>query len=213
MSDRFARAFLAGEAVILGYRLPGYSVGHAFRLSAVGHPFAVGDGNLTPGDVVYALRVLASDTPRTDSFVPTLRDVWTRLRMTRDHSVFYAAAGAIVQFIEEHSSFPKFWKNKQSSGNGPTAPALLSLVASLVRFGVPEREAWAKSVGEAAWLRAALIEAEGGKVNFFDEERVSRSVVDPNEEHGTIEDYIARARSERRPNVATIFRRDNGGEN
>lgn len=172
MDDRFFTAFFPGEAVICGRRLCNFSAYHYTLLKSINSPFLEPGREIAPGDLIVASKALASNFGPTPDMRPLLRDVWWRIKLSRDPVMFRRQCKALALLIESHTSYPKFWDvvHGKNDTRELTAPDIMLVVAALMhKSHVPEADAWNMSLGRAQWLNAVVAEIEGSERRFLDE--------------------------------------------
>lgn len=173
MIEAFYNAFLPPSADVCGRRLDQFTVWHHFVLEAVGSPVVTGGENITPVDLLVAVRVcrLKYGGPRRLS--PGLRDFLWRRRMVRNPELFKREAKRFYAWLEGSAAAPNYWQRRSSGGeqtvySSEYTPQSLALVCSLMaRAGLSRADAWNTPIGEARWLDAQLARLEGVDLHFL----------------------------------------------
>jgi hypothetical protein len=169
-----AESFLNADHRIFGRRMLPLSLGHAFALEAVGNPFY--HGKLGTSD---ELRLAAWMCSRPPLSLPETSGWRHRLwRWGTDKADFNAEVAAWRAYVADYVAPPQLWNKAPKAGerrHEPSKiPSNLLTVVRLMRMGMTEQQAWATSVGVAAWYEAAWYESEGGQLDIVtDAERMA----------------------------------------
>lgn len=179
MDDNFYSAFFPGSIKILGYQMRSFCLAHRLVLMAIKSPLLAQDDPITPADLLIALKVCSSKADLieqggidlTETFLDRIKRYWLEAKRER----FQSYALLFLQYVQAHTIKPKFWRDATNQPEPLTAPEVLSLVASLVSCGIPERDAWQMSEGRAAWLEAAIVERQSTGLRFLYQEDIEQA--------------------------------------
>lgn len=81
---------------------------------------------------------------------------------TFDPRYFRECSQRFVDYLEEHSSSPKFWNRVDEHFNRAAIPWQLNVASSILRqTSLSEREVWLMPLGRALWYATALARQEG----------------------------------------------------
>lgn len=164
MADlRFFSAFLtpAGTS-ILGKKLKPFCLKHRIFLEGIESPFLQQDKELTPTDLIIALKICADES--IDGF--TLREKWQALVLTLSKTRMAEASLAFVKHINQQASYPKFYDKKKSQGES-ALPWQLSILATLIRSGITYNDALNMPEAKALWLATAFNIHQGAKIDIL----------------------------------------------
>lgn len=167
MEKRWIKAatILPPTVKIGGVRLLPFCLRHRVALEALGSPVIETTKSLSTTEFLMGLRVLST----TD--LKRLRDPWTIREQIRlaiynnSPKRFLEDVAKLITYFEAQSLWPRIWQ-KQNPNKDYALPWQLTIVAALVRNGVPLESAWTMPEAEAVWLYFANCAAEGSKVDL-----------------------------------------------
>jgi hypothetical protein len=164
MADlRFFSAFLTPSGTsILGKKLKPFCLKHRIFLEGIASPFMEQDKELTPTDLIIALKICADES--IDGF--TLADKWKALVLTLSKKQMAEAALAFVKHINQQNSYPKFYEKKSSNGES-SIPWQLSILATLIRNGISYTDALNMPESKALWMATAFNIQQGAKLDIL----------------------------------------------
>lgn len=147
---------------MLGRKLRPFSLAHRLVLEALDSPLVSESTAFAMGDLLLAARVCSMPNP----FRPLLKPTWMeRVRFWRgtfDPSYFRSESQKFVDYLDDHSSAPKFWNRLDQTFARTSVPWLLDLAAGILRrTSFSEREVWLMPIGKAFWYYTALCKQEG----------------------------------------------------
>ena len=126
-------------------------------------------GQVTPSDLVLGCKVLSSSTIDEVLTKPTFWDSVHYYLMVISPAYFrYVLAGIRVHF-EDATSWPEVIK-KENETDGKGVPWVCSVIASLVKCGVPLNEVLTMPEGQAVWLHITIGINEGADVDILSTE-------------------------------------------
>lgn len=165
MADlRFFNAFLIpGKTIILGKHLKPFALKHRIWLEAIGSPFAELDKEITPADLLIALKLCAGEMIDKKS----LRDYWIMFRLIRDKELLERAVKAFINYIETEHTWPKFYQRTNKDGYSNSFPWQLKVVANLVSNGIAYADALSMPEAKAIWLSCAFNHNEGATLDLL----------------------------------------------
>lgn len=173
MIEGYYNAFLPPSVRICGRWLETFTVWHRFLLEAIRSPFATGEGDITPADLLRAVKICRTNYDGSRSLKPGIRDfIWKR-RMERNPHLFHRETGNFSKWLSLNNSRPDYWQKPSSSSGGESftleeTPVPLALICSLMRrAGMSRSEAWGTPLGEALWLDAMLAKITGADLHFL----------------------------------------------
>lgn len=83
-------------------------------------------------------------------------------RAAFDPAYFRECSQQFVDYLEDHSSSPKFWNRVEEQINREAIPWPLDVASSILRqTSLSEAEVWAMPLGRALWYATALARQEG----------------------------------------------------
>jgi hypothetical protein len=127
-------------------------------------------GQVTPSDLVLGCKVLSSSTIDEVLTKPTFWDsVHYYLMMFFPAYFRYVLTGIRVHF-EDATSWPEVIKKEEGEGDGKGVPWVCSVIASLVKCGVPLNEVLTMPEGQAVWLHITIGINEGAQVDILSTE-------------------------------------------
>lgn len=171
MEKRWIKAttILRPTLKVAGVRLLPFCLRHRVALEALDSPAMDTTKTIGPTDLILAVRVLSTHN------LDEVRKPWTIAEQFRialyNHSParFIAELRKLVIYFEAQSLWPRFWQ-KNEKPKAVSIPWQLTIVAALVRNGVPLEIAWTMPESEAIWLYFANCKAEGNKVEIISDE-------------------------------------------
>ena len=131
------------------------------------------EGQVKPEDLLVAAhfcQASLTDSPDVPTIKASLRDALWRRKMTRNPLLFRRECEKFAQWIEAHSTAPKFWTVISGGQNTRqlTGPNILILVANAIRRStITLDQAWTMSLGQLQWIGAELDELEGSDRRFL----------------------------------------------
>lgn len=154
---------------VCGRTLLPFCLRHRVALEVIRSPIIIPDRPITVADVMFAARVLSThdlkDTRKPSTLSEKALAAWYTLRPDK-------LAAEILKFkiyFEAQSLWPRFWE-KDEKANSSGIPWQLTVIAGLVRNGVPLDQAWSMPESEAVWLYIANCKAEGAKLDLITDE-------------------------------------------
>lgn len=181
VDERLAEAWLNNRHTVLGVRLRGFSLWHAFLLQVVGHPMAIGGR----GPVTFAALLMAADICRCAPMeIPAwggrarwrtrLRARWAWLRWGCRSASLQAELQKMRVYLRDYATeaVPEFYERADGErGRSVETPAVFYRMCQLVRLaGMSVKEAWDTPYGAAVWLAAGLAEVDGADLNMVTDE-------------------------------------------
>lgn len=176
MDDRFFEAWITRPFWrVCGLKLQPFCLGHVVNLAAVASPFLPGiedpTPEVTPPQLLVAVRICAQSWPHTGDLRPRLRDIALRFYFESDlpgsRFFFRAQVDKFRAYCADHLSSPEFWKDSGGTGRTLTAPAALSKASYLITNGFSEERAWSMSHGRVDYYMAAIEERRSGQLRFL----------------------------------------------
>lgn len=170
MDDSFFTAFFPGSAKVCGRTLSVFSSYHYLILRAINSPFLGTDGEITAGDLLVAVRVCGKRFGDAPTISPNFRDVWWKLRMTRNHGLFSSECRKFAAWLSANSSGPNFWEvvNDAQPTRDLTGPDILTLlVPIMMKTSSSQAEIWNMGFGMIKWISAEIAEIDGCERRFL----------------------------------------------
>lgn len=152
-----------------GRRLLPFCLRHRVLLEAVDSPVIGGNRTITPQDLLFAVRVLATHDPEAVRKPATLRESFLLAYYTHFPVKFYAEVIKLNTYFNAQSLWCRFWEKDTSKDPGGI-PWQLAIIAGLVRNGCTLNEAWTMPEAEAVWLHVAHCRAAGAKIDVVSEQ-------------------------------------------
>jgi hypothetical protein len=175
MADqRFFNAFLTpARTIILGKKLKPFSLKHRIFLEGIGSPYLQSDQELTPADLLIAIKICADES--LDRF--TFWDRLLGLRMTLSKKLFAQASLSFVRYVNQPDTYPKFYEKKEAGSSAEQMPWQLCILATLIRNGISYEAALTMPEAKAIWLSTAFNIQAGAKLELLttdDEDLIDR---------------------------------------
>jgi hypothetical protein len=145
----------------LGRLVYPFCLKYRVRLLAVDSPFVTEGRNVTPLDLLTAVKICAEEPIGPLGW----KDKLIVLRMERRPSLFIMDVERFVAYVQA-TSWPKFWsKNTATKGEAEDAgiPWPLGIVTALVKAGWEEKRAWEMPECQAVWYSSAIAAAAGSE--------------------------------------------------
>jgi hypothetical protein len=162
VDERFLRAWFCKSHRVLGRKLKPFSLAHRLVLEAIDSPFCYEDRPFSFADLAIAIRICASSDPFAPIDPPTWMDRFRFWRAAFDPAYFRQCSQQFVDYLEDHSSSPKFWNRVDDELHREAIPWLLHVAASILRqTSLSEAEVWAMPLGRALWYATALAKQDG----------------------------------------------------
>jgi hypothetical protein len=180
VDDRFYTAFLPASTRVCGRRLSTFSGWHHFLLSAIDSPFATGQGDITPRDLLVALAILQNRYPQRSTKARWSDGLWIVV-LSRYPDLFRAHCERLAMWIKEQASRPDIIHLRDGSTrqDATEGPRILSLVCSLVyTTRMPMAEAWDMPMGAAMWMDAEMSRMQGARIVYMDDAASSDEPID-----------------------------------
>jgi len=165
VDNRFLRAFSdPSSRVFFGKRVFPFCLKHRVRLLAIESPLVTSGRNITPADLMMAVKVCAEEGGLGFGFWEQahIRELeWRPDKFSREVARFVAYC-----HIE---AWPKYWNGSKSSdsADGVGVPWPLMIVTNLIANGIDETRAWEMPESQAIWLSTAFSMRGGAKVNLL----------------------------------------------
>ena len=164
MDHRFLNAFIdPAPFKLLGRSLYPWSLKYRVRLMAFKSPLIMGEGMVSPADLIFACQVCAEEPLGDLGF-------WDKLRINRlnnDPVKFERMLKAFAGYVLVHD-WPKFWEQDgKKSGGDNGCPWPLAIVANLIASGIDEKRAWEMPECQAIWLNSALALRKGAEIKIM----------------------------------------------
>ena len=164
MDHRFLNAFIdPAPFKLLGRSLYPWSLKYRVRLMAFKSPLIMGEGMVSPADLIFACQVCAEEPLGDLGF-------WDKLRINRlnnDPVKFERMLKAFAGYVLVHD-WPKFWEQDgKKSGGDNGCPWPLAIVANLIASGIEEKRAWEMPECQAIWLNSALALRKGAEIKIM----------------------------------------------
>lgn len=168
MDARFLCAVHAKGAKVCGAELRPFSLSHRIALSALDSPFLAGDKPIAPSDLLLALRVCShTDAHRRTVGRPSFAEKLRYWRWVFNHELFVRACGDFVRYMEVQACGPKLLGDDREPAGRNDLPWELCVLATLVRNGYTESEAWNMSESTAVWFYVAFLRADGADIKLW----------------------------------------------
>jgi len=150
----------------LGRTLYPWCLKYRVRLEAFQSPLIDGHRDITPADLILAVKLCAEEPIGKFG----IADTWRVIRLERDPKEFQRLLNLFSSYIlVKH--WPKFWEQtKTKGGGGKGIPFPLAIVANLVANGIPEQRAWEMPECQAIWLNTAFGVRNGADVSVMSPE-------------------------------------------
>lgn len=174
MSIRWNQAatMLPPTLKVCGRTLLPFTLRHRVALETIKSPVLMNGADLTIPDLLFAVRVLSTndlkDTRRAPTWRETLLGFWYAIRPEKA----VAEALKLRIYFEAQSLWPRFWE-KGEKAKDIGIPWQLTIIANLVRNGVPIEQAWTMPESQAVWLFIANCKAEGAKLDLITDEEAA----------------------------------------
>ena len=188
---RIARWRGQSSFVVCGRRLYPFCLWHLHLLDALGNPF----GKLRGGSEAHFMQAVEI-CARPALAPPPIRrpGIWGRLwrrrwseRAGRELKIFIARGlerelfisseqNQFFEYLKDYCALPDFWSGSEGKAVGSPAALYRAMLLQHLFPQWSERKCWATPVGEAAWLGAAMLEAQGHDVKLMTE--AEREIVD-----------------------------------
>ena len=164
MDHRFLNAFIdPAPFKLLGRSLYPWCLKYRVRLMAFKSPLIMGEGMVSPADLIFACQVCAEEPLGDLGF-------WDKLRINRlnnDPVKFERMLKAFAGYVLVHD-WPKFWEQDgKKSGGDNGCPWPLAIVANLIASGIDEKRAWEMPECQAIWLNSALALRKGAEIKIM----------------------------------------------
>lgn len=131
-------------------------------LEAINSPFCYEDRPFSFTDLAVAVRICSSSDPFAPLEPPSWLDRVRYWRATLDPAFFRESSQRFVDYLEDHSSSPKFWNRIDEQFNREAIPWPLNVAASILRqTSMSEAEVWSMPLGRALWYATALARQDG----------------------------------------------------
>lgn len=172
LRSRVFRHFAPSSAELLGYRLQPFTLWHWRTLDVLQNPFAPDSlaERWEDSDLAVAIRICSLPPGSAEAFdFPATDQRRLRFELGKARELITLHGLSLQEYIADACKGPACW---QAAGGIPIrCPAWLYLSARLIKAGWTERDAWAKSPGEArCWI--AALDLAGGGCDFLDENDV-----------------------------------------
>ena len=167
MDRRFLSAYVDPAPFrFLGRTLYPWCLKYRVRLEAFQSPLIDGHRDITPADLILAVKLCAEEPIGKFG----IADTWRVIRLERDPKEFQRLLNLFSSYIlVKH--WPKFWEqSKTKGGGGKGIPFPLAIVANLVANGIPEQRAWEMPECQAIWLNTAFGVRNGADVSVMSPE-------------------------------------------
>ena len=154
MDRRFLNAFIDPAPFrFLGRTLYPWCLKYRVRLSAFKSPLVYGDRNITPADLILAVKLCAEEPIGKFGIM----DTWRVIRLEQDPKEFQRLLAIFSQYILV-GHWPKFWEQTKTKGGntGKGVPFELATVTNLIANGIEEKRAWEMPECQAIWLSTAF---------------------------------------------------------
>jgi hypothetical protein len=154
---------------VCGRTLLPFTLRHRVALETIKSPVLMNSDGMTIPDLLFAVRVLSTndlnETRAPTTFREKVLGFWYAIRPEKA----VAEALKLRIYFEAQSLWPRFWeKNERAKDSG--IPWQLTIIANLVRNGLPIEQAWAMPESQAIWLYLANCKAEGAKLDLITDE-------------------------------------------
>lgn len=166
--ESFYRAFLNPELKLLGKTLKPFCFGHQVVLKALESPFVTGARNIESIDLIMALKVCESSYPFKPDLSLNFLEKITCFYLNRNPIRLFDLCMTFQGYLNEHMNCPEYWQDTDGNSKTVYAPDEVFYVANLVKSGIDYKKAWEMSIGEAAWINAALFELSGNDSAYTD---------------------------------------------
>ena len=167
MDKRFLAAFIDPAPFrLLGRSLYPWCLKYRVRLEAFQSPLIDGSRDITPADLILAVRLCAEEPIGKFG----IADTWRVIRLERNPKEFQHLLGIFSSYILV-GHWPKFWEQaKTKGGGGKGIPWPLAIVTNLIANGIPEQRAWEMPECQAIWMNTAFGVRNGADVSVMSPE-------------------------------------------
>lgn len=164
MDNRFLNAYIdPARFKLLGRFLYPWCLKYRVRLMAFKSPLVDGYRNITPADLLLAVKICAEEPIGKFG----IADSWRIIRLEQDEKEMHRLLEIFSAYVMV-GHWPKFWeKEKQQSSNGNGIPWPLAVVCNLIANGIDEKRAWEMPECQAIWMNAAFGVRNGADVSVM----------------------------------------------
>jgi hypothetical protein len=167
MDKRFLSAYIDPAPFrLLGRSLYPWCLKYRVRLEAFQSPLIDGSRDITPADLILALKLCAEEPIGKFGIC----DSWRVIRLERDTKEFQRLLEAFSKYVLV-SHWPKFWEQSKAKGDTSKGiPFPLAIVANLIANGIEEKRAWEMPECQAIWMNTAFGVRNGAEVSVMSPE-------------------------------------------
>ena len=168
MDKRFLAAWIDPAPLprFLGRTLYPWCLKYRVRLEAFQSPLIDGSRDITPADLILAVRLCAEEPIGKFG----IADTWRVIRLERNPKEFEHLLAIFSSYILV-GHWPKFWEQaKTKGGGGKGIPFPLAIVSNLIANGIDEKRAWEMPECQAIWMNTAFGVRNGADVSVMSPE-------------------------------------------
>ena len=167
MASRWTQAatILPPTLEVCGRRLLPFCLRHRVALEAIDSPILDLTSPFGASDVINAVRILSTHDMNDVNASLSVREAWHMKRMQYNLKYLKQNAVKLLTYFQAQSLWPRFWE-KESKAKDDGIPWPLVVVASLVRNGHTEENAWTMPEAQAIWLNIAHASSLGSNVQI-----------------------------------------------
>lgn len=168
MDKRFLAAWIDPAPLprVLGRSLYPWCLKYRVRLEAFQSPLIDGSREITPADLILAVRLCAEEPIGKFG----IADTWRVIHLERNPKEFERVLGIFSSYILV-AHWPKFWEQaKTKGGGGKGIPWVLAIVSNLIANGIEEKRAWEMPECQAIWMNTAFGVRNGADVSVMSPE-------------------------------------------
>lgn len=167
MDQRYLSAYIDPAPFrLLGRSLYPWCLKYRVRLEAFQSPLIDGSREITPADLMLAVKLCAEEPIGKFG----IADSWRVIQLERNPKEFQRLLEAFSKYVLV-SHWPKFWEQSKTKGNtGKGIPWTLAIVANLIANGIEEKRAWEMPECQAIWMNTAFGVRNGAEVSVMSPE-------------------------------------------
>ena len=164
MDHRFLNAFIdPAPFKLLGRSLYPWCLKYRVRLLAFKSPLINGERNITPADLLLAVKLCAEEPIGKFGII----DSWRIIRLERDQEELSRLLEVFSNYVLVNH-WPKFWEQeKKQSNNSKGIPWPMAIVTNLIANGIEEKRAWEMPECQAIWMNTAFGIRNGAEVSVM----------------------------------------------
>ena len=167
MDKRFLSAYIDPAPFrLLGRSLYPWCLKYRVRLEAFHSPLIDGSRDITPADLILAVKLCAEEPIGKFG----IADSWRVIQLERNPKEFERLLAIFSSYILV-GHWPKFWEQaKTKGGGGKGIPWPLAIVSNLIANGIEEKRAWEMPECQAIRMNTAFGVRNGADVSVMSPE-------------------------------------------